>query len=974
MAQLRIFFGPFQLDLEAGLLCREGTPIPLRPKTWAVLCCLVENAGRLISKNDLLDRVWGSEAVTDTIVGISVAELRRALADDARHPRYIETAYGRGFRFVGAIQHDGPAPAIAAVSPPAGEAPDVIPAATATEASRALVGRATELARLHAFIAEPAGDTRVFLLAGEAGIGKTSLLNAALAEIVDLSHRRPVAIGRGQCPPYVGAGYPFVPITSAIKALCRHSPTAAKLLRRHAPSWSTRLHPAAEAGAVTGEARPDSPSPLDPAELIALARAVGPLVLAFEDLHWADHATLDFIVAVAEHPDLTQCRVIGTYRPAEAIATKHPIIRARREMERHRRAAELVLGGLDQAGVAAYLCARLSATSCSDSLAIDLLARTSGNPLFLSVSIDHLAEAGAFELSADGKLTASGRYASLSKEIPDSLREMVLQRFADESDDDQALLASASVVGFEAEAAAIAAAMNEPVATIDAACTALARGSSFLRRSGESLWPDGVVSGRYTFRHPLYQRVLYDQLAPAVRAESHRRIAAALVAGYGAQVEEVAGVIANHFDCSHKTMEAIDYYLTAGRAAAERHASRDALNYLHRAHELQKRSGGGEREAVILNQLAKTLPAVEGLTGADFAASFARARSLNAGSADIQEGVITLVGLAVATLVRNKAAAAESLTQEIIELAATREDPTARLAGGLIMGAVLYHQGDIASALEYLALDFSDAEQDLSFGPIDLRAACAALQTPILWQAGRPDEALLCVQAALARADAGPHPLNLVFARQAEVVVRHLRGERECALVAAVRLRSVAEEQGIAEASGMAALMEAAIRSQAAEEKTVVALVEAGLVACDSYGAVLSEAYLMTMAAEALIAVGQLTRAAAMLDKGQAMIAAGAARFWEPEIYRLRGELCLLDGENSDRSAADEHFASGQRIAAQQGSKSLSLRCALSRGRLWQDEGQARQAQELVATALNAIEGGTATGDVIAAHTFLANV
>jgi len=77
---------------------------------------------------------------------------------------------------------------------------------------------------------------------------------------------------------------------------------------------------------------------------------------------------------------------------------------------------------------------------------------------------------------------------------------------------------------------------------------------------------------------------------------------------------------------SHMVHEAIDYHLLAARSSSERHASRDALVHLHRALELQRDSGDAEREARILSQLAKTLPAVEGLTGADFASSFARAQ------------------------------------------------------------------------------------------------------------------------------------------------------------------------------------------------------------------------------------------------------------------------------------------------------------------------------------------------------------
>ncbi|MGH7126302.1 MAG: ATP-binding protein, partial [Stellaceae bacterium] len=404
------------------------------------------------------------------------------------------------------------------------------------------------------------GSRRVMLLAGEAGIGKSSLLNACLTDLAASADGGAVAIGRGGCPPHFGPGYPYLPIMGALEDLCRSFAHAAPLLRAYAPAWLARLRHVApdDTRPAPTAAEDGGQSHLDPEELIVFTQALGPVILAFEDLHWADHATLDFIGVLAEHPGLSQCRVFGTYRPAEAIATNHPIVRAWREMERGGRATELTLAGLDQAGVVAYLTARFCAASCPEWLALDLLARSSGNPLFLTVSVDHLVSAGGLGRSPDGQVSATERYPILSREIPESLRELVLQRFFEHSERDQSVLASASVVGVEAEAAAIAAALGEAVPAIDAACNALARTSLFLMRSGESMWPNRLVSGRYAFRHPLYQRVLYDELAPALRSEAHRRVAAALIGAFGSRAIEVAPVLADHFDRSHMASEATD--------------------------------------------------------------------------------------------------------------------------------------------------------------------------------------------------------------------------------------------------------------------------------------------------------------------------------------------------------------------------------------------------------------------------------
>ena len=97
-------FGSFRLDPVSGHLYKDGTPIPLAPKAFAVLQCLLENAGRLVSKKELFDRVWPGVFVGDAVLKVTIREIRKALGDDTRHPLYIETAHRRGYRFVHAVE------------------------------------------------------------------------------------------------------------------------------------------------------------------------------------------------------------------------------------------------------------------------------------------------------------------------------------------------------------------------------------------------------------------------------------------------------------------------------------------------------------------------------------------------------------------------------------------------------------------------------------------------------------------------------------------------------------------------------------------------------------------------------------------------------------------------------------------------------------------------------------------------------
>ena len=95
-----VAFGPFVLDSSNETLTRDGRPIRMRPKTFAVLTCLVDAAGRLVTKKDLLDELWPDVFVGDDALKTCVREIRDALGDDAQAPRYIETAHRRGYRFI----------------------------------------------------------------------------------------------------------------------------------------------------------------------------------------------------------------------------------------------------------------------------------------------------------------------------------------------------------------------------------------------------------------------------------------------------------------------------------------------------------------------------------------------------------------------------------------------------------------------------------------------------------------------------------------------------------------------------------------------------------------------------------------------------------------------------------------------------------------------------------------------------------
>src|SRR5688572_24347987 len=225
-------FGEFELDEANALLTRAGSPVSLTPKAFAVLCLLARQPGSLADKNALLDAVWGQRFVSESVLKSTISQVRAALADDAAQPRYIETVSRRGYRFIGAAvaatAGDGGQPAIGRAQPPEPIAPP--------PERRDIIGREVPLRRLNAaWQRAHRGERQLVWIAGEAGIGKTTLVDQFLAEA------GATRSARGQCVEQFGAGEPYRPILEALRELCRLDTELPRQLRSMAPTWLVQM-------------------------------------------------------------------------------------------------------------------------------------------------------------------------------------------------------------------------------------------------------------------------------------------------------------------------------------------------------------------------------------------------------------------------------------------------------------------------------------------------------------------------------------------------------------------------------------------------------------------------------------------------------------------------------------------------------------------------------------------------------------
>ena len=200
--RVSVSFGPFRLELGNEQLWQDQEPCKLTPKAFAVLRYLVEHAGQLVTKEILLDTVWPETVVSEGALSKCVKELRQVLGDKAQAPQYIETVHRRGFRFIGQIRDQS---SVVSNQLSVGSPPE--PGIEQRSLTTRLVGRHEDLSQLHGWLARAlSGQRQLVFASGEAGIEKTSVVEAFLSQ---LPEEPEVRRGQGQCIEQYGAGEPY---------------------------------------------------------------------------------------------------------------------------------------------------------------------------------------------------------------------------------------------------------------------------------------------------------------------------------------------------------------------------------------------------------------------------------------------------------------------------------------------------------------------------------------------------------------------------------------------------------------------------------------------------------------------------------------------------------------------------------------------------------------------------------------------
>jgi len=580
-------FEAFRIDSANGCLWRDGEPIDLPPKQFAILDFLVENPGRVITHDELLDKLWPETFVQPQVLRTYMLELRKVLGDEAGNPRFIQTLPKRGYRFVAAVTEAAETskeslPPIDARSVPAFQA-------GAAGAATGFVNRTRELAMLGAeFERIGDGKRRVVFVTGEAGIGKTALVDYFCRGLP-----AGTVVARGECVPGVGAREEYYPVNEALGHLCSSaaSEEVCRILARMAPAWLAHIGRQPEESQLNGQGKVETRMPGDLCAALEEICRAGRLVLVLEDLHWADPATLNLVAALARRRAPANLLVVATFRP-RSIAPGHPLRGLKHDLAVRKLCAEVSLEPFARSAVASLIMAELKQSALPAGLSDFVHQHSEGNPLFAIAIIEHLIAQQILVNSGENGASSfeiRSPLETLDSEVPGKLAEMVELEIERLGPEVKELLEAGSLLNVAFPAWAVAAAVDCDPAEVEERCDALARDLHFVERAGEDELPGGACSPFYVFAHEVYREVLYQRQTASRRAQRHVRIAQRLAELFKGREADVAREMAMHYEAAGEMRRAAEALRAAASHAARRNAQFEAAELSDRAARIEAR-------------------------------------------------------------------------------------------------------------------------------------------------------------------------------------------------------------------------------------------------------------------------------------------------------------------------------------------------------------------------------------------------
>jgi DNA-binding winged helix-turn-helix (wHTH) protein len=873
-------FGDFYLDGRDERLWRGPTCIPLGRKAFGVLVQLLAAPDRLVTKDELLGSVWPQVSVGEAVLTTAMREIRIALGDTAREPRFVQTVHGRGYRFIAPVggTDNRPAPS------PAGE--EGIPIANV--ALSTVVGRDAELSVLQDWYGRALRGTRcIGFVAGEAGIGKSVLVDVFLSGL----RAGEATVARGQCVEQYGGGEAYLPILEALGRLARDR-SISLLLRERAPSWLAHLPTIDASNEKAPSTRPERML-RELSETIEVLSSGSPLILVLEDLHWSDHATLEWIGYVARRRDRARLLVLGTFRPPDAGGDPAPLRHLLAELRHQPQTREMLLDPLSRDAVRSYVHRRGSDEARLDDLADVLHQRTGGHPLFLASTVDALLAV----VHASGQSSPVPDVQTVANTIPRGVMQFIGSRFERLSPQNQQLLEAASVAGDSFPVQAVAAVLSMTARDVEARCAALTHGGQHWFDDGEMIaWPDGTVGASFRFRHALLHESVYARVSPERRAAWHEAIGARLESAFGLRAQSIAGELAVHFERGRDFAKACTYLEAAAATAVQRSAYVEARGHVDRALDIVERLPLDRdrlaREARLSLLLAQVLEATLGWGAPDVERSYAKTRDASAALGDEPRLLQATWGLIAAAIVRADLTLTMDLTTGLLKAAKAGHNRLYRMAAHADLGGTSFILGRTSASARHFALAQAlyDPGQHRAcvdaFG-VDLGIFGRIWSTHLLWSIGDDERATARAAETMRTAEALGHPFTLTVTLSYAAMLAQFRHDIEAVDRLASAAIARATEHGFPYYLGWAQVLRGWSQATTGADERALDEIRRGITLLETT-ARLRLPYYRALLADACGRFGRVDEALALLAQALEEMNTTGERWCESMLHRTR--------------------------------------------------------------------------------------
>ena len=834
------------------------------------------------------------------------------------------------------------------------------PAVTFVSRQRTSVGRERERTELRtAFDSADSGLGQLVAVAGEPGIGKSTLVDDFLAEIAT-----PAWVGRGRCSERLAGAEAHLPFLEALDSLLKRDPTVRTAMKQCAPGWYVQVAPVSEedssAARMLADTRSGSAERLM-REMGALLQELArsrPVVLFLDDVHWADVSTIDLLGYLA--PRIAQLRVLllVTYRPTDLTVGKHPFLRLKADLSAHGALRDVPITFLAAEDVAHYVSSHLP--DAPRDLSSLIYRKTEGSPLFMVDLVRYLREHG---IPGDWAI-------EIERNIPQSLRGMIERTLEGLSENDRQLLRVAAIQGVQFDSAILAQVLERDAADVEDALQSLDRVHGLVQLLGEQELPNHLFSLRYSFVHVLYQSALYGSVSPSRRASWSGKVACALETAYGERKTAVAAELALLYEMARDPWRASEHFLAAAELASGRFASREALAFAKRGLACLAAAGEGaditRRELALQKALLIPSAVIEGY-GVPATERISQ-RMVELAEQLQDHGVLfaALDGAIIINVIRGNLDVAAKISERMIATADQSGSDVQQMNARWWAMVTRHHMGEFEEAQRHARVCVSlDA-------PSNQGARLTTIFDPVVatlsewsrndWITGNTRACLEKTRRATDLARTIRHPDSLAFALVFQAWMHAYRDDWTTCLESSAEAIALGAMHGLAQTSAWNHCVHGWAAAHVGSVADGLVELQTGIESSKQLWGRVAMPTFICMLAEVLMLQGDHARPLDEIE--QILIATETThdRYFNAELHRLAGECHLRFGEHDAAEAALQRAIA---TACAQGAKTFELRAATALGRLWANrDGDKTKAQGLLRAALDALGDPEETIDV----------